>query len=289
MAINFQRITIVGLGLIGGSWARALKRAGVPARRIGCDRPEVLKRALDAGGIDEGSPDLRSAVQNSDLVILAAPVGVILEQLPLLKAVVLPNALITDTGSTKSRICAKAREVFGQNPLFLGGHPLAGKERSGFEQAEANLFEGARYVISPLSDEQLGDERVKAFASLLKNLGARPFVADADTHDRAAAYLSHLPQLIASGLAGMILKRAGNESVPLEIAASGFREMTRLAESPYDLWKDICLTNREHIESAVKAMIEALELIRAHMDGPELEQVFSEAQKLRRRLDESES
>jgi prephenate dehydrogenase len=287
VSTNFQHISIVGLGLMGGSWGLALKQRGFPGRRVGCDRPEVLNRALAAGAVDEGSADLPTAVRDADLVILATPVGVILDLLPPLKGAVPPRALVTDVGSTKRLICQRAREVLGEEPLFLGGHPLAGKERSGLENADAALLENTRYVLTPLSPDHLADERVKAFSSLLEVLGARPFVMEASTHDRAVAFLSHLPQLVSSGVASMIAEQSAEDFLPLELAASGFRDVTRLAESQYSLWRDICLTNIENIQSALEALIDKLETMKLHLSDRELERDFKQALKLRERLRES--
>jgi prephenate dehydrogenase len=285
--MNFQHISIVGLGLMGGSWGLALKEHGFAGRRVGCDRAEVLDRALATDAVEEGSTDLSAAVRDADLVILATPVGIILDLLPQLKAAVQPRALVTDVGSTKRLICQRAREVFGEEPLFLGGHPLAGKERSGVENADARLLENARYVLTPLSPDHLADERVQAFSSLLEMLGARPFVTEASTHDRAVAFLSHLPQLVSSGVASMIAEQSAEDFLPLELAASGFRDVTRLAESPYGLWRDICLTNIENIQSALETLIDKLETMKLHLSDRELERDFKQALKLRERLREA--
>lgn len=287
MSPNFRHISIIGLGLMGGSWGLALKQRDFPAHRVGCDRAEVLDRALAAGAVEEGSVDLSAAVRDADLVILATPVGVILDLLPQLKAAVQPRALVTDVGSTKRLICRRARDVFGEEPLFLGGHPLAGKERSGLENADAGLLENARYVLTPLSPDHLADERVQAFSSLLEMLGARPFVTEASTHDRAVAFLSHLPQLVSSGVASMIAEQSAEDFLPLELAASGFRDVTRLAEGPYSLWRDICLTNIENIQSALEALIDKLEAMKLHLSDRELERDFKQAARLRERLQES--
>jgi prephenate dehydrogenase len=283
----FHRVAIIGLGLMGGSWGLALKRYGFAGRRVGCDGPEVLPRALACGAIDEGSPDLLAAVRDAELIILATPVGAILDLLPQVKAGAPPRALVTDVGSTKRLICQRARELFGDEPLFLGGHPLAGKERSGLENADAALLENARYVLTPLSPDHLTDERVKAFSALLERLGARPFITEASTHDRAVAFLSHLPQLVSSGVASMIAEQGGEEFLPLELAAAGFRDVTRLAESPYSLWRDICLTNIENIQSALEALIEKLEAMKLHLSDRELEREFQQALRLRERLREA--
>lgn len=282
----FNRVAIIGLGLMGGSWGLALKQHGFSGRRVGCDRREILERALARAAVDEAVEDVSAAAAKADLIILAAPVGTILELFPRLKSCAMPHALVTDVGSTKRLICQRAREIFGDEPLFLGGHPLAGKERSGFENADGSLFDNARYVLTPLAPEHSTDERVKAFASLLAALGARPYWCDASSHDRAVAFLSHLPQVVSSGLASLIAEESAEERLPLELAASGFRDVTRLAESPYSIWRDICLTNIENIQRALEALVEKLESMKLHLSDRELEREFKQARKLRDRLRE---
>lgn len=284
----FNRVTIVGLGLMGGSWGLALKAANFSGRRIGCDRAEVLERALASGAVDEGDKDLAAAVHDSDLVILATPVGVILDLLPQLKSSAKPGALVTDVGSTKRLISRRAAELFDGKTLFLGGHPLAGKERSGLENADAKLFTNARYVLTPVSPDLLEDARVKAFMELVRALGAKPFVTDPASHDRAVAFLSHLPQLVSTGLASLIAEQGAEDFLPAELAASGFRDVTRLAESPYNVWRDICLTNIENIQSALESLIEKLESMKLHLSDRELEREFRQALKLRAKLREPE-
>ena len=280
----FHRVAIVGLGLMGGSWGLALKERRYPARRVGLDQPAIARQAVERGAIDEAAADLASAVRDADLVILATPVGAILELLPQLKASAGKKALVTDVGSTKRLICQRARELFGDEPLFLGGHPLAGKERSGLDQASADLLQNARYVLSPQASEHRNDERVKAFGSLLESLGAQPYFCDPASHDRAVAFLSHLPQLVSSGLASLIADEGAENGLPLELAASGFRDVTRLADSPYSVWRDICLTNIENIQAALEALIEKLESMKVHLSDRELEKEFRQASRLRQKL-----
>ena len=284
----FKRISIVGLGLLGGSWGLALKKHGFSGRVVGyARRAETLEQALAAGVVDEGFADAALAVKGADLVILATPVGVILDQLPRLQPHLSPRALITDVGSTKAIICQKAGELYGGEPLFLGGHPMAGKERSGLENADARLFENARYVLTPLKQEQLADDRVQAFRALVAAIGARPLTSNPVAHDLAVAYLSHLPQLLSSGLASLIEEKHAAEALSLELAATGFRSVTRLAESPYSVWRDICLTNSENIRAALDAVIQRLEAMKLHLTDRELESEFKQAQKLRARLREA--
>jgi prephenate dehydrogenase len=284
----FKRISIIGLGLIGGSWALALKKLGYAGHRIGYDVPEVLKQAVESGAVHEGAKDVDEAVRNADLAILATPVGKILELLAQLASRAPSHALITDVGSTKHRIMERAKELPLGGPLFLGGHPLAGKEHSGFEYADAELFQNAGYAIVPSSAANMEDGRVKAFVSLVESLGAQPYVMDAASHDVAVAYLSHMPQLISTGLAGMMAEKAGERSLPLRLAGSGFRDLTRLAESPYSMWRDICLTNTENIQAALDAMIQKLDTIKTHLSTRELENEFDRARKLRQKLHEQD-
>jgi len=284
----FKRIAILGLGLLGGSWGLALKKHGFSGRVVGyARRAETVDRALAAEVIDEGFGDPAAAVRDADLVVLATPVGVILDQLPRLRPYLSPRALVTDVGSTKRVICDRAAELYAGEPLFLGGHPMAGKERSGLENADARLFENARYVLTPLRPEHLMDDRVKAFRALVEAFGARPIVTDAAAHDLAVAFLSHLPQLVSSGLASAIEEKHAAEALALELAATGFRSVTRLAESPYSVWRDICLTNSENIRAALDSLIQKLEAMKLHLSDRELERVFKQAQKLRARLRET--
>jgi len=282
-AIPFHRLTIVGVGLIGGSWGLALKQRGFAGRIVGCDRPQVLDRAFELGAIDEGEPDLADSVRKAGLVILAAPVAAILEQLPQVREAAAPRAIVTDTGSTKRSILRRAGEIYGEEPLFLGAHPLAGKERSGIENATASLFEAARYAVTPLAPAHLGDQRADAFLAMVRMVGGRPFVTDAETHDRALAILSHLPQLVSTGLASLIAEQTRCRSLPLELAASGFRDMTRLAESPYSVWRDICLTNGDNLVPAIESLIRKLEAMKERLGNSGLQREFDEAVELRDR------
>jgi prephenate dehydrogenase len=280
----FKRVSIIGLGLLGGSWGLALKQNGFSGIVHGCDRTDVLQRALSRKAIDGGSEDVTEAVHDADLVILAAPVAAILHLLPGLQPAISARALVTDVGSTKRLICERASQVFRGTALFLGGHPMAGKERSGLEHADASLFRNARYALTPLTPDDISDERVKAFAGLLNEMQALPFITDASAHDRAVAFLSHLPQLVSTGLASLIAELCVQEFLPLELAGPGFRDVSRLAESPYPLWRDICLTNKENIQSALASLIQKLEDMQTHLNDRELERDFNAALKLRERL-----
>lgn len=277
----FERITIIGTGLIGGSWGLALRRAGFRGERIGCDRAETLEKALGAGAIDLAEPDPLRAAAESSLVILAAPVGEIIRLLGTLGRAVSEIALVTDTGSTKVMICKAAREHFCGKAFFLGGHPLAGKENSGVENASPDLFENAAYILTPCSPQAESDPRIAAFRELVTSLGARVVTMEAALHDEVMAFLSHLPQLASTALASVIEER---QTLHVDLAASGLRDATRLAGSPYDVWRDICSTNLENIRSALDALIEKLQRMQSHLGENALKDDFQLAQRLHARL-----
>lgn len=282
---HFERIAILGLGLLGGSWGLALKKRGYDGQVAGyARRPETREHAQRIKAIDESFSDPAKAVREADLVIVATPVGTILDLLPLIQQHAPSHALITDVGSTKVRICNRAREVFSSGPLFLGAHPMAGKEHSGIEHADAELLVKARYVLTPLQPDDALDPRVKAFSALVEWIGARPFLIDASAHDRAVATVSHLPQLLSTALASLTSEQVAQSHLPLELAATGFRDVTRLADSPYTIWRDICLTNRENILQALDAFIAKLEEIKLHLSDRDLQQEFRHAIELRAEL-----
>lgn len=286
----FERISILGCGLIGGSFGLGLKRAAYQGEIVGWDRKETLEKAKQRGAIDRGTTELAEAMADADLVYLATPVVLILELLPQVGRHARPGALVTDSGSTKVRICRLAREVLPESLLFLGGHPLTGKEMQGIENAEAALFEGAKYVIvreprtadsslRPPAASSLGMTEVEQeFLGWIEKLGAEPLELDAETHDWALALVSHLPQLVSTALASAVWDETDEDGLPISLAASGFRDMTRLAGSPYDVWRDICLTNADNLGRALERLEHALERVRTSLRSKELAEEFEKAQ-----------
>ncbi len=282
----FQRITILGCGLIGGSFALALKQAGFAGEIVGWGREAALKRAQQRGAIDRGVVDLAQAVADADLVYLSTPVGAILDLLSQVGQAVKAGALVTDAGSTKVVICARAKEVLPKNVTFLGGHPLTGREISGIENADADLFVGAKYVVikegkeAEEAEEEFGSGSVREFLGWLRRVGAEPVVLDAETHDRAVAFTSHLPQLLSTALAGVVWDETDRDKLPVLLAAGGFRDMVRLASSPYEIWRDICATNSENISRALERLERRLARLRARLQSPELAGEFEKAQQV---------
>jgi prephenate dehydrogenase len=256
--------SIVGVGLIGGSFALALRKAGFTGRIIGVSSAPAIRTALDHGVIDDALP-LAEAAAVSDLIYLAQPIERILETLDVLDAYVRPGTLITDAGSTKSAIVARAGKTIRRG-RFVGGHPMAGKESRGVEKADAHLFRGRPYVLTG---------RDAALEAWIAGIGGRLVVLTAEEHDRLVAVTSHLPQLISTALASVIGAQDGAESV----AGPASIDLTRLALSPYDIWRDIFATNSPSIDAALVAFIAKLEELRANLSAPEMQQEFEQAAK----------
>ena len=257
--------SIVGVGLIGGSFALALRKAGFAGRIIGVSSPETVRAALGRGVIDEALP-LEQAAAVSDLIYLAQPIARILQTLHAIDAHVRPGALITDAGSTKQAIVERAAQKIRRG-RFVGGHPMAGKESRGVEHASADLFRGRPYVLTGRDAE---------LESWIQRIGTRVVILTAEEHDRLVALTSHLPQLISTALASTIGADAAKVAGPAAL------DLTRLALSPYDIWRDIFATNASSIDAALGAFIERLQGLRSAL--PELQRAFEEAAAAARRL-----
>ncbi len=274
-----RQITIIGTGLIGGSFALALKKRGLGVRVIGCDRPPVLERARARGAIDDAVVEPEAAIAGSELVLLATPVGAILDLIERIGPLLPPQTLLTDTGSTKAEIVNKARAIFGNDAdaRFLPGHPMAGKEHGGIEHADAELFSGATWILTPVSADTARPPSAAAFLDLLAALGARPMFFDAALHDRLCAYISHLPQLVSTALAASLLDEFRDDPRLLNLGGRALHDMTRLAQSPYSVWRDITLTNSANIEAALLCLEQRLAHLRENLRRRELESEFSRA------------
>ena len=285
MATSFRRVSIVGTGLIGGSFALALRKYFPDSVVVGWDKPHVLRHALERGAIHEGIPDLSLAVAGSDLIYVALPVGHTIELLPEIARLAPPGALVTDASSTKRSVCAVADESFHEGGAhFLGGHPMAGKEISGIEAADANLFRGTKYALIRSSAKEKSvlecEPRAAGFVALVEKLGAEPVWLGAEAHDRAAAVISHLPQLLSVALAGVVRGQTDETGLPVTLAGRGLRDALRLAGSPYSVWRDIILTNSDNLERVLDQMIQALEQVRGDLRSRALEEEFSAAGEL---------
>jgi prephenate dehydrogenase len=254
---------------------------------VGWDKPSVLDRALALGVLDEAQSQLKDALAGADLIYIALPVGMAIERLPEIARHASTGALITDASSTKRAICSAAEKCIPDGVRFLGGHPMAGSENSGIDAADAGLFRGAKYALVGASRPDVSaanieraekdDPRVANFLRLIEAIGARPIWLDAATHDRAAAIVSHLPQIIAVALAGLAHQATDQTGLPLTLAGRGLRDALRLAGSPYSVWRDIVLTNTDNLDSALDHLSQAIEHLRANLRQRELEEEFTVA------------
>lgn len=266
-----KTVAIFGVGLIGGSFALALRKAGFSGRILGVSSAPTLQRALDLDVIDAGATT-RQAAEAADLIYLSQPILRILEILPDLNDWVRPEALITDAGSTKSTIVSKARSAVSRCQ-FLGGHPMAGREQRGVEAAEAGLFEGRPYVLTPQSSSELETANARELLDWIGRIGAFPVILGPEKHDAIVAYTSHLPQLVSTGLAALLNGRAELRS---RVFGPALIDSTRLALSSFDVWGDILATNRAPIEEALRAYIAKLEEVRQSLDSPVIRSHFEE-------------
>jgi len=284
MSDSFRRVAILGTGLIGGSFALALRKYSPDSVVIGWDKAHVLRHALERGAINEGFSDLALAVAGADLIYMALPVGHTIELLPEVAKLASPEALVTDASSTKRSVCAAAKESFSaRRACFLGGHPMAGKEISGIAAADGELFRGSKYALigeSAAGNAEPRDARVTKFFALIEKLGAEPVWLNEDAHDRAAAIVSHLPQLLAVALAGVVRDQTDETGLPVTLAGRGLRDALRLAGSPYSVWRDIILTNSDNLDRALGQLILALDTLRGDLRTRALEEEFAAAGEL---------
>lgn len=284
-----QRVTILGTGLIGGSFALALRKYTTDIRISGWDRADTLREARARQIVDDvHHGDLAPALRGADLIYIALPIGPTLDLLPDIARLAPGHALITDACSTKGRITQSAAEHFSGGPLFLGGHPMAGKEVSGITHADADLFRGNTYALiaspeekpDPESPATPQDPRVAAFVKILEKIGARPFWLGAEQHDYAVGLASHLPQLAAIALGSFLYDRLDENGLPITLAGPGLRDSLRLAGSPYSTWRDIVLTNKEMISAALDLFARRLDDLRDKLGSRELEADFDSANEL---------
>jgi prephenate dehydrogenase len=281
-----SRVTILGTGLIGGSFALALRKYTKEMHISGWDRADVVRAAHSRGAIDEAfSSELAPALRDADMIYIALPIGVTLDLLPEIARRAPAHALVTDACSTKVRITQAAEQLFpsGNSLFFLGGHPMAGRELAGIDHADAELFGGNTYALIGASSLQ-GDPRVSAFVKILEKIGARPLWLGAQQHDYGVSLASHLPQLAAVALASFLYDRLDENGLPITLAGPGLRDSLRLAGSSYSTWRDIVLTNQEVLSAALDLFARRLDDLREKLASRELEGDFDAANELYRLL-----
>ena len=273
----FNTIVIVGVGLIGGSLGLALRRRYSDIRIIGVSSSTAVTSALEMGIITEGCgyEELRDAVRDADLVFLCTPIHRIQGLVTLLASSLRENVLVTDVGSTKRAITEHATRVLPEGVYFIGGHPMTGSEKSGVHAADPFLFQNAIYVLCPT--EGVPGDVICSFSTFLEGIGATIAIMDADLHDRIAAAVSHLPQILAITLVKMVGEFNSDNALYLRLAAGGFRDMTRIASSPFTMWDDIYRTNDDAVKEAVDMFIEHLLKIKGHIGTQALGEDFEVA------------
>ena len=280
-----QQLTVIGVGLIGGSLARALRRAGFVGEVVGCGRSlGNLQRARELGVVDRYHQDPAQAVAGADLVFIAVPLGAMATTFAAIRDHLAPGAILTDGGSVKGSVVADARQVFGRlPPRFVPGHPIAGTEQSGVEASFAELYRNRRVILTPLPEtDPVATAQVQA---MWEACGAEVTQMAVDHHDEVLAATSHLPHLLAYGLVDSLARLRENDEI-FRYAAGGFRDFTRIASSHPIMWRDICLANREALGQMLARFQRELAELAADVeggDGEALLAVFERAKAARDR------
>jgi prephenate dehydrogenase len=285
-----RQITIIGTGLIGGSFALAMRKRRFAGRIVGCDRESALKKAKMRGVIDNGFAEPGDAVRGSQLVVLATPVLGIIDLIGRLAPALPATTLLTDVGSTKAAVAERALQVFGRNAgqRFLAGHPMAGKEHSGVDYADADLFHNAVWFLTPLPGQNLNEGLFAEFAGWIDQIGARIAMLPPEDHDRLCAWISHLPQMISTALAAALVEEFGEEAPLLPAGGRALQEMTRIAASPYSMWRDIAISNKKNLEDALFKVEQRLAHIRENLSTRGLAAEFELAHGLKKRVEKEE-
>ena len=274
-------VAIIGVGLIGGSFGLALRGAGFRGRIVGVSSSASIETAVATGAVDEGV-SLEEAARSCDLLYLAQPISAIEETLERLGTVAPPQALITDAGSTKVSIVETAGRVI-RSAQFIGGHPMAGKESRGVAAASADLFRGRPYILTPTNASDLNTPAARGLQTWIERCGANIVTVSPEEHDRAVAFISHLPQMASTALAAC-LADTPDASDNVRLAGPGLTDMSRLALSSVDIWRDIVRTNATNIDHALSVYIDKLTELRDNLQTQRLGHVFGSASAIAQRI-----
>ena len=280
---SFNKISIIGVGLIGGSLGLALKEKNPNFKIVGIDKQQIIEKAIARDAIDEGTVNLEEGIKEADIVIIATPVKTILDLLPKINPFLKKGCLVTDAGSTKGQIVERANKVLSKDVFFIGGHPMAGSEKYGIDSAVPHLFHNKTYILTPTHKSNL--TALDKIFLLIKMIGAKKLILDPLEHDRIVSAVSHLPQIIAVSLINVIGELAlwENNNNYFKAVGDGFKDMTRIASSPYKMWEDICETNQENILEMIQEFKNYLEVIEDKLkNNPDsLKEEFQKASQLR--------
>jgi prephenate dehydrogenase len=283
--VSIRRLAVIGVGLIGGSLARALREAGEVGEVVGCGRGrENLERAVALGVIDRYSHDVADAVHGADVVFVAVPLGAMRDTFAAMRGHLALDAVVTDGGSAKGSVVADARTALGEAAkVFVPGHPIAGTEQTGVEASFATLYRNRRVILTPLPETNR--DAVDRVAAMWRACGAEVSEMSVEHHDEVLAATSHLPHMLAYGLVDVLARMKENDEI-FRYAAGGFRDFTRIASSSPVMWRDICVANREALsrmlERFAEEMTDLAETIRRG-DGAHLLEIFGRAKAARDR------
>ena len=278
-----RRVSVIGLGLMGGSLALALRRAGLASHIVGCGRQVLVERAMEMSAIDSGCQDVCEAVAESDYVFLCTPVETSITLMAQIAPHLREGAVVTDVGSTKETFASAARQIFGEQAAerVLPGHPLAGRELSGLEHASADLYDDCVWVLTPLAEGIASAEGLtaaqQALVAALEAIKARVVFSTPREHDRTLAYTSHLPQMLSTALSLTLAETFAANDPGLQIHAGGLRTMLRLAASEPKMWEQIAASNQQNIAEALERMESTLKTLRESLGQPEFRAKFEQA------------
>ncbi|MFY9854174.1 MAG: prephenate dehydrogenase [Terracidiphilus sp.] len=283
-----ERISILGTGLLGTSVGLALRAAGFHGSITGWNRsPEGAQTALSMGALDSIAADPLQAARESQVVLLAVPIYATLDWMVKLSGVLGSEHLVTDVGSTKAQITAAAGRLFNtpERAAFLPGHPMAGKERGGAALGDANLFRGAVWLFTDDPTWQRSPhsvELVKGWREWVAAMGSKTLDLEPARHDELVAWVSHLPQFVATAMSALLEEEVGDAPELKDVGGRALSEMTRLGASPYSMWRDIAQTNTENVQAALLALEQRLAHLRENLRTPELRDEFEQANRFRR-------
>jgi prephenate dehydrogenase len=281
----FDTVCIVGVGLIGGSFGIAVREKKLVRQVIGAvRRQETINAAFQKGAVDNATTDLAEAARGADLVFLAPPVGQLKGLCEELAPIIKAGAVVTDAGSTKALMMQECAPIFGTKAHLIGGHPMAGSERTGVEHARGSLFENATWILTPSADSP--GEQVANLKELIEGIGARALVLDPETHDQLLAVTSHVPHVTATALVHLFSSAQNEHEMVQYLIAGGWRDGTRVAAGSAEMWRDICLASAAPIGKSVDELIADLQKLRGLLEernGEELHKWFEDASIVRRK------
>lgn len=289
MKIYFKRVTIIGVGLIGGSLARVFRDKSLAGDIYGIGRREEnLIKAKRIGLIDRyfyGPSIYSDAVKDSDIVVLSSPVGAFLQIVKEIGPHLREGAIVTDVGSVKGNLVREIEEALPKGVSFVGGHPIAGKESSGVESASGDLFKGAKCILTPT--KRTDKEALRIMRSIWEEAGSDVTLMDPWFHDKVFAAVSHLPHVIAYALVNTVVRMDFGKANPISLSGKSFKDLTRIASSPPEIWKDICIYNKTNILEAINAFESGLKGIKKYLAKGDEERLLREFEAARTVRDNS--